>query len=348
MSEKVSIVVPIFNVEEYIEDCIKSLICQTYRNLQIILIDDGSTDSSGSICDRFAAEDNRIQVIHKLNGGLSDARNVGIEYAVGKFLMFVDGDDWLDLECVNDALRYSKGNYDVVMWSYIREYSNKGMEKKIFPGEKSWEGKEVREDIDKRLFGPVGEQLKHPELLDSIVTVWGKLYKRELVQGYYFVDTKLIGSEDLLFNAQVFENVNSVKYIDMPYYHYRKGNKASLSGKYNSSLLERRLELYKRLGTEIENRNYNNGFLQALKNRIVLDMISFGFNELGNKESVFFSRVSNIKNILTSKHYCDAMKSFSLKYLSLPWKLFFSLCKNKHAFLLTIYLYIINYMRNKI
>ena len=93
MEKLVSVIVPVYNVEEYLEKCVDSIVNQTYRNLEIILIDDGSTDSSGSICDRLAAEDRRIRVIHKKNGGLSDARNAGLDVAKGDYICFVDSDD---------------------------------------------------------------------------------------------------------------------------------------------------------------------------------------------------------------------------------------------------------------
>lgn len=91
----ISIIVPIYNVELYLEKCIESIINQTYKNLEIILVDDGSTDSCGKICDEYAKKDNRIKVIHKINGGLSDARNKGMEIAKGKYIGFVDGDDYV-------------------------------------------------------------------------------------------------------------------------------------------------------------------------------------------------------------------------------------------------------------
>ena len=96
MEKLISVIVPVYNVEEYVEKCVLSIINQTYKNLEIILVDDGSTDNSGKICDEIAIKDNRIKVIHKKNGGLSDARNVGIDIAKGDYLGFVDSDDYID------------------------------------------------------------------------------------------------------------------------------------------------------------------------------------------------------------------------------------------------------------
>ena len=97
-SEKISVIIPIYQVEKYLEKCIHSIIAQTYRNLEIILVDDGSTDASPAICDRFRSEDSRINVIHQANGGLSRARNVGLAAATGDYISFVDSDDWARTE----------------------------------------------------------------------------------------------------------------------------------------------------------------------------------------------------------------------------------------------------------
>lgn len=103
----ISVVVPVYNVEPYLRKCVDSILGQTYRNLEIILVDDGSPDGCPAICDEYAEKDRRVKVIHKLNGGLSDARNVGMESAIGKYLMFVDSDDWLEVNSVKILLKAS-------------------------------------------------------------------------------------------------------------------------------------------------------------------------------------------------------------------------------------------------
>ena len=102
---KISVIVSIYNIEKYIQRAVESICAQTYSNLEIILVDDGSTDSSGRICDEYAKKDNRIRVIHKKNGGLSSARNEGIKAATGEYIAFVDGDDWVDKSMYEDMLK---------------------------------------------------------------------------------------------------------------------------------------------------------------------------------------------------------------------------------------------------
>ena len=119
----ISVIVPVYNVESYLKRCINSILCQTYRDFEIILVDDGSNDKSGKICDEYVKEDNRVRVIHKKNGGLSTARNAGIDAAKGTYLFFVDSDDWI----TQDALYYlitimEKTKADIVSASYQLTY----------------------------------------------------------------------------------------------------------------------------------------------------------------------------------------------------------------------------------
>ena len=119
MSEiKVSVIVPVYNVEQYLEECVDSLINQTLKDIEILLIDDGSTDSSGEICDRYAQEYENIRVIHKKNGGLGDARNVGLSKAMGKYVYFIDSDDYLEVNALEMLYKEAaKDNLDVILFS---------------------------------------------------------------------------------------------------------------------------------------------------------------------------------------------------------------------------------------
>lgn len=121
MENKISIIVPVYNCEKYINKCIDSLVNQTYKNIEIILVDDGSTDLGGKICDDRSKTDRRLKVIHKQNGGLSSARNVGMQYATGSYLMFVDSDDWVDIDFCEKALSEIK-KHNVSLASFGLRY----------------------------------------------------------------------------------------------------------------------------------------------------------------------------------------------------------------------------------
>lgn len=121
--DKVSIIVPAYGVEQYISQCIESLIVQTYKNLEIILVDDGSKDRSGMICDEYAAKDNRLIVYHKPNGGLTSARNYGLERATGEWIMHLDGDDWIEPDAVEQLIRKAEENKaDIVFCDFWFDY----------------------------------------------------------------------------------------------------------------------------------------------------------------------------------------------------------------------------------
>ncbi len=114
MMKLISVIVPVYNVKEHIEQCVNSITGQTYKNLEIILVDDGSKDSSGEICDKLAKEDARIHVIHKQNGGVSSARNAGLDYAHGEYIAFVDGDDYIDETMYEKLLSKMDADIDIV------------------------------------------------------------------------------------------------------------------------------------------------------------------------------------------------------------------------------------------
>ena len=127
----ISIIVPIYNVEKYLKKCIDSIINQTYKNLEIILVDDGSPDNCGKICDEYAKKDNRIKVIHKENGGVSSARNVGVENATGEYIGFVDSDDYIEKDMYEVLINnLKKENADISIISNYEVYKNKIIENK--------------------------------------------------------------------------------------------------------------------------------------------------------------------------------------------------------------------------
>ena len=176
MGALVSLIIPVYKVEAYLERCVRSVLAQTYQNLEIILVDDGSPDRCGEICDRFAQEDPRVKVFHKANSGVSSARNYGVAHSHGAFVSFIDADDYVApnyVEYLFDLLM--KYHADIVcccMDQTTENTSAYGINHSI-PNEQLLKGKEACQ----ALFG---------NLYDILVTVWGKLYKRELVQKYPF------------------------------------------------------------------------------------------------------------------------------------------------------------------
>lgn len=209
MDNKISVIIPVYNVEKYIHECIDSVINQTYTNLEIILVDDGSTDSCASICDAYAKKDSRIRVIHKENGGLSDARNAGLEIATGKYIGYVDSDDYIapDMyECLLKACEENDAEIAICRFHiFIDKVQTDG---NIIKGNKIYNSKEILSAyIDEN-----GEELITP-------SAWSKLYQRECIKGLQFPKGKLC--EDIVYTTKAFYNAKKISYVDRELYFYR-------------------------------------------------------------------------------------------------------------------------------
>ena len=172
MKPLISVIVPVYNVEQYLRKCLDSVISQTYTNLEIILVDDGSTDLGGKICDDYASKDDRITVIHKVNGGLGFARNTGLEMCHGEYIMFVDSDDWLSVDAVRvlyDKLIFDAS--DIAVGKHVEIYES-GSISEIW-----WKINEDTLLSKNDVFTQMSPDLLLP------VAAWGKLFKRSIFNG---------------------------------------------------------------------------------------------------------------------------------------------------------------------
>lgn len=206
MEELISVIVPVFNCINFIEKCIQSILGQTYKNIELILVDDGSTDGSEKICDNYARKDKRIKVIHKKNSGVSSSRNEGIKIAKGMWYSFVDADDYLDEDMYELLINlYSKTGAEIVQCGYRRiekgktnEQSNTGTEYIFYTDEA------IKNLINGKLFGNA---------------LWNKIYRNNVILNINF-DENLKINEDVLFNFEVFSNAKKIAYIDVAKYNY--------------------------------------------------------------------------------------------------------------------------------
>lgn len=207
----VSIIIPVFQVENYLDKCIQSVVNQTYRNLEIILIDDGSADHCPEICDNWRKKDTRIRVIHKKNGGLSDARNVGLHAARGYYIAFVDSDDWIDsrfIEYLYVAIRQTNADIaacDVLKVNDGEEPEPQNVRDTSFKFEIATSKEAINDILNDRRFRAVA---------------WNKLYKSEILEGEQFEVGRL--HEDEFFSYRLYDKAKSLVYIDIPLYNYRQ------------------------------------------------------------------------------------------------------------------------------
>lgn len=205
MGEIISIIVPVYNVEDYLETCLKSIIAQSYENIEIILVDDGSKDNSGQICDAYAKKDLRIKVIHKKNGGLSDARNEGLKYATGNFIIFVDSDDVIS----DDLVKYLYGliidtGADIGICDPVHCYPGHTIEFQL--------------EQCRKIFNSEDAQLEMLYQRSFLVAAWGKIYKRKCFENIKFPVGMLF--EDSAVMYKIFDKVEKIVYGDAKLYGY--------------------------------------------------------------------------------------------------------------------------------
>ncbi len=220
----ISIIVPVFNIGHYLNKCIQSIVDQTYDDLQIILVDDGSSDDSSTICDEWGQKDNRIIVIHKENGGLSDARNKGLSIASGEYIGFVDGDDWIAPEMMERLLKAILNDKSDIAACAVKMIWENSEATRMF----TFRGDCVlnREEAQKALLEET--LLKQP--------VWYKLYKKDIINGLSFEVGK--HHEDMFWSYQAIGNANQVSTISYIGYYYLQ-RKDSIMGKiYSKSRLD--------------------------------------------------------------------------------------------------------------
>lgn len=350
MKPVISIIIPVYNTELYLKKCLDSIVSQSYSKVEIICVDDESTDNSWKILQSYALKDVRFNIFQKKNEGVSDARNYGLKKATGDYLMFVDSDDWIDKETCERAVNAIKEhNADVVMWSYIRELSGESRPKLIFAQNRIFEGQEVKAKLHRRMYGILGDELKNPENADALCTVWGKLYRRDIIEKnqIQFFDIQKIGTyEDGLFNVEVFGHVDKAVFINQYLYHYRRDNDMSITSKYDKSLIEKRERLFDYLERTIKDESLGIEYVQAFNNRITLSLIDLGLNEM-NCPSRWRDKIKRIRNIIISKRYRTAITTFNYQHLPVHWKVFFKLAEKKCAMGIFGLLYIIQVIRGR-
>ena len=221
MDDLISVIVPVYKVEKYLDRCVESITNQTYKNLEIILVDDGSPDNCPKMCDEWAQKDSRIKVIHKENGGLSDARNAGLDVAAGDYISFVDSDDWIDLETYELVLKKMHdtksqiGSFDYLSTDASQVNPNVSLDFDILDSEKAIEN--TIENIGVR------------------TVVWNKIYSRFILDNLRFRKGKL--HEDEFFTFYALDMAESIVYLHRQcYFYYQRSS--SIMGTYNISHID--------------------------------------------------------------------------------------------------------------
>ena len=297
---KYSVIIPVYNVEKYINRCLKSILSQHYNDLEIIVIDNGSTDRSGSICDIYANEYANFSVYHIENHGVGSARNFGLSKARGEFIYFVDSDDYLVGNLFAEFEDKLTPDLDLLVFSYYnsfeQEMTEKNRTKKILPYNGSY---------DKYDFSKIFKDLF---LSDMLYTVWNKLYRREfLIENNISFEKYELG-EDVRFNLDVYHKVNKVYLSQDSYYVYVIGRKGSAMSSYNPKRLQYQLQELELVDSLLKDWNIDSSNLDnTVKARILMSNI----HNISKQKLPVIKKVKLVKEICKSKDMADFIRNDS-------------------------------------
>lgn len=275
MKEKICIVIPVYNVEKYVKKCIESVKKQSYSNIEIILVNDGSTDNSLKVCLECSKDDKRIKVVSKENGGLSDARNFGMNYCSSKLITFIDSDDYVSEDYIKNLydlmIQY---NSDISCTNYIETFEDGTV------------GKKIKKTIIKKLNpnSAIIDVLYQKNIANS---AWGKLYKFDFFNDIEFPKGKLC--EDLGTFYKLFEKANSIVYSSVQDYYYLQRGTSIMGSSFN----ERKLDALE-FATDIFERYKNsNEMKKASKSRICAECVNL-LNQIPNEKKIIKQEVKNV------------------------------------------------------
>ena len=289
---KISIIVPVYNVEQYLPMCIESILSQTFTDFELLLIDDGTPDSSGDICDEYARKDSRIRVFHKDNGGVSSARNLGLDEMRGEWVTFVDADDWIGSSRFESVVKKISDKVNILVTSYTRCSQTNDL--KILPFDEGlYNAVQIREDILPHYLGRKTDELKMPILLASVCTCF---FRRELINEIRFDKIKIM--EDKLFFVESLLNSNHLYISNDTGYFYRL-NSVSACKSYNSTMFEDIEFTVNKLNNLLSEYNLLEQFKEQLNNTMFIYLYMICLNES-------YTEKSDICRIIKfRKRYCE-------------------------------------------
>lgn len=342
MQPFISVIVPIYNAEKYLHRCLNSLISQTYDNIEIILINDGSTDASAEICNTYTQKDNRIKVVHKVNGGVSSARNAGLDIASGNYLSFVDPDDYIELNTYESLCKYLNKGTDIVRFNAYR--NDEILNWLPFKGEYS--GERFEREIVLSIIG--SEKFGGMFILGVL---WVHLFNRELIEKNHIrFNNNLRRCEDRLFTITAMLHSTSMVFIDSILYHYQV-NDESLSNRYDPIRWQQELLFLDDLKQEYT-RSKSASFVaeanKRIKNEYVLRAITSINNEyFTNNRNSFVQRYKNIREIINNPNTRLSIRDIQKEKSGLKGTLILGMIKYRLSFLLNLFNSLILY-KNKV
>jgi len=338
---RVAFIVPFYKVKkEYMKQSITSIINQTYKDLEIILVDDGSPDECGAICDKYASMDERIKVIHKKNGGLSDARNAGIDIVTAEWITFVDGDDWVDENFIEQFILYISERHDLADIYYFSGYRNfpdnevKGVP--YFETGRTFSTYEERDFLQSMcLTNHVSKDGNRKGI--TISSAWAKIYKTDFIQQYKLKFPIVPYDEDSLFYVESIEVAKKIEYIASPVYHYRY-TLGSIVNRYRPNA-DMEQEIYLEYLFSFAKRcEKKEDFIKKIYMRVMTSMIlliKLKYFNKNNKDS-FLKKRGECNKLFCTSPYKDALNNITINQLGRNAKIKYFLLKFKFYYLLEI------------
>ncbi len=332
MNPLVSIVVPVYNVEKYLKKCIESLIEQTYRNIEILLIDDGSTDNSGKICDNYAEQYSFIYAFHKKNSGLGLTRNYGLERIKGEYVTFVDSDDYLGSNAIKKLVAgLNDKNVDTVIGGYSKVKDNG----EILYTREYKESIFRHESIYKKLF--VSMLGSMPNKHDSFrPSVWNALYSSEVIKknSISFVSERDLISEDIVWDSEYYKFAKGIKVISSNKYFYRT-NPRSLSRSYRPDRFEKSIYFFEYMTNKLDNLKLDNTYTEAWL-RLAKTLFINVRSSLSQLEFMPISEISkNIQKICSNVDLNKVIRNYPIDKLAIRQRLFILLIKHNRILVLS-------------
>lgn len=327
---KLSVIIPIYNAEEYLHECIDSTLRQTMSDIEIILIDDGATDSSPQICDAYAKKDSRVRVVHKPNGGVCDARNAGIKEVKTEYFTFLESDDWLPDDALEKMYKYVESDKaDFVFGSYYKVSTSGTTVKHPLPEKEiKFNSETVKTQLLEYVMGLTGERLKTPGNVDSLLTDTAKLYKTSIVREneIYWISRNEIYSDCLEYILRYASFCESAVFFDEPVYYYRRTNTGSQTAGYREKTVDLWFVQFEAMKKFIEDNKLPNLY-KAFYSRVCFSIIPIGGNayRAGNRKK----GMEQIKKALKNPIYKEAFDNFNINDLPVHFRPLFFFAKHK-------------------
>lgn len=334
---RISIIVPVYNVQEYIEKCLESLIKQTFTDIEIIVVDDGSPDESYKIYEKYASIDKRIKIIKKENAGVSEARNTGIENALGEFLMFIDSDDWMELNgCELLYGEYLRTGADLVLGDVYTVTNEKRYLKRVFGKEFTTKDQNFIRSYERACLGYGYNPLPiNQRMVSGLGSPWNKLFKKSLIDKYHLrFDPYVKGIyDDNLFVLNYLEKVKKVSYIAKPIYDYRIVQN-SITKAYKADTLNISRRIFGRIEDFIARQDepdyFRPGYYMYVIRRLSAELSVYYFAKTNNESRI--ESFKKLKKIMKTEPYVTAIKEVEVDRLMLAHKMTWIMARLNWAF----------------